>query len=101
METYTVILSPDRESGGYVAICPAMAGAVAEGETREETLGALAKVMEAWLDLGARDGYGPVAETTELLGHVITEVLEDRDAEGWDRAIELVALSPHRSPVAV
>lgn len=100
MDTFTVILSSDPERGGYVAICPAMMGAAAEGETREETLQALTMVMEAWLDLAARDGYSAEKETPGLVAGAAAEVLEDRDAEGWDRAIELVALAPHM-PVAV
>lgn len=101
MKTFTVILSPDPETGGCVAVCPAMPGAAAQGESRDEALVTLAKVMETWIDLGARDGYEPEIETPQLVSQVVSEVLEDRDAEGWDRAIKLVALAPHQPAVAV
>jgi len=94
MKGYTVVLSPDPEVGGYTAVCPAMPGAVAEGDTREQTLGAMAHVMVAWLELAAEDGRGPLDETPELIAAVIAEVLEDRDAEGWDRTIETAVLQP-------
>jgi hypothetical protein len=41
MARYTVIISPDPESGWSTVICPAMPGTVTEGETREAALDAM------------------------------------------------------------
>jgi antitoxin HicB len=42
--TYTVILEPDPEAGGYTVLVPALPGCVTEGTTPEE---ALANAREA------------------------------------------------------
>jgi len=34
--TYTIILHPDPEEGGYTVTVPALAGCVTQGETLEE-----------------------------------------------------------------
>ncbi len=98
--TYTVILSPDAETSVVVAICPAMPGAVAEGVNRERSLEALAEVMAAWLEMAASDGYEPLAETPGLIAAKVASVIEDRDASGWDRAIETTALEPRSRALA-
>jgi predicted RNase H-like HicB family nuclease len=35
---FTVILTPDKEDGGYVAECAAIPGCISEGNTVEEAL---------------------------------------------------------------
>ena len=94
MIRYTVIISPDPESGSYTVICPAMPGAVTEGETREAALDAMRSVMDAWIELATEDGHGPLAETPELVARVVGETLEDRAEEGWDLALETTMLAP-------
>ncbi len=37
-KTYTVILEPDPERGGYTVLVPALPGCVTEGSTLEEAL---------------------------------------------------------------
>jgi predicted RNase H-like HicB family nuclease len=91
---YTVILSPDPETGYVTAICPAMPGAIAEGDSRDKALGELAGVMDAWLELSAERGEGPLVETPELVARGIASVLEDRDESGMDRTIETAMLAP-------
>ena len=94
MKTYTVVLSPDPTDGGYVVVCPAMPGAVTQGDTRAEALNAMSQVMTAWLEIAAERGDGPLDETPDLIAAKIASVLEDRDAEGWDRSIETTSLAP-------
>ncbi len=94
MERYTVILSPDPDLGGYTALCPAMPGALAEGESREATLNTLAWIMSTWLEVAAEDGYGPEVETPELVAAKIASVIDDRSEAGWDLTIETVSLAP-------
>jgi predicted RNase H-like HicB family nuclease len=92
MRTYTIILSPDPDAGGFTAICPAMPRAVTEGDTREEALEAMSGVMEAWLDIAAEDGYGPREESAELIAAAVANVLHDREESGWDRTIQTCML---------
>lgn len=94
MQRYTVILSPDPELGGYTAICPAMPGAIAEAERRDDALAMLAGLMTTWIELGAEDGYEPLPETPELVALKIASVIEDRSESGWDLTIETVTLAP-------
>jgi antitoxin HicB len=94
MQRYTVILSPDPDVGGYTALCPAMPGAVTEGNTREIALRAMSDVMEVWIELAAENGHAPLPETPELIAGEIASVIDDRDQSGWDRAIETVMVSP-------
>ena len=88
-----VILCPDP-AGGYVAIVPAMRGAVTQGESRDETLANIAKVMAVWLEIAIEDGYEPADETPEFVSQRLAEVLADRAAEGWDWSAELVPVHP-------
>jgi len=54
--TYTVVLTPDREAGGYVVTCPALPGLVTEGDTLEEARqmarDAIAGYLEGLRELG-------------------------------------------------
>ena len=53
--TYTVVLEPDREAGGYVVHVPALPGCHTQGESREEAIAM------------ARDAIGGYVES--LLAH--------------------------------
>ncbi len=100
MRRYTVILSPDPDLGGFTVLCPAMPGAVAEAETREDALAAMASVMAAWIDVAGDDGYGPLLETPEIVARKIASVIDDRSASGWDLAVETTTLAPTVSAAA-
>ncbi len=53
--TYTVILEPDPEVGGYTVLVPALPGCVTEGSTAEEALANVREAIALTLeDLGAR-----------------------------------------------
>ena len=100
MRRYTVILSPDPDLGGFTAFCPAMPGAITEGDTREAALEAMSGIMEVWIELAAENGYGPLPETPELIAGALAETLEDRAEEGWDLTLETTALAPAVSVAA-
>ena len=100
MQRYTVILSPDPELGVFTAICPAMPGAITEGDTREAALEAMSGIMEVWIELSAEHGYGPLPETPELIASEVASVLDDRAEEGWDLAVETTTLAPTVSAAA-
>ena len=90
---YTIILSPDPDVGGFTAICPAMPGAITEGDTRDEALDAMRGVMEAWLDIAHEYGEEPLAESPDVVAAEVATVLQTRDEAGWDHSIELTMLS--------
>ena len=97
---YTVILSPDPVEGGYTVICPAMPGAITEGDSREGALAAMAEVMSIWLEVAAEHGEEPLEETPKLVAEKVAEVLDDRAEEGWDFQIETTTVEPETSAVA-
>ena len=94
MNGCTVILSPGPDFGTYSVTVPAMPGAITEGETRESALAAIAEVIATWLEVAQSEGYGPLAETPEVIGRQVASVIEDRQAEGWDTAIETMLVRP-------
>lgn len=94
MKSYTVVLSPDPERGGYTVTVPALPGAVSEGDTRDEALANIREAMEGWLEVALEDGHGPLLETPELVAAEIAEVLEFRAEEGWQLLVETAVVTP-------
>lgn len=45
-----VILSPDREDGGWVAEVPSLPGCISQGESREEALRNIQDAIETWIE---------------------------------------------------
>jgi antitoxin HicB len=54
--TYTVLLEPDEEAGGYVVTCPALPGLVTEGDTLEEARAMAEDAIRAYLESLRKDG---------------------------------------------
>lgn len=54
------------DTGGYLAICPAIPGCHAEGETVTEALANLEDVARVLLELRTEDGLGPPPELKEV-----------------------------------
>ena len=94
MKGYTVVLSPDPTDGGYTASCPAMPGAVSQGDNREETLANIAEALAGWMDVAGEAGNGPLEETPELVAEAIAFVLGYRAEEGWDLLVETAIVVP-------
>ena len=94
MDAFTVVLSPEPDSGIYSVTVPAMPGAITEGVTREAALTAIAEVMATWLEIAHSEGYEPLTETPEVIGRQVASVIEDRQAEGLDTAIETTLVRP-------
>ena len=88
---YTVILSP--EYGGYSVFCPAMPGAVSQGDSRDEALAMIADAMEGWLEASKSTGGQPLVETPALIAAKIQAVLGYRLAEELDFVIETAVVS--------
>lgn len=100
MNAYTVILSPDPDSGGFAAIVPAMPGALTQGDDLAEALRNAAEVMSLWLEVASERGQTPLAESPKLIADEVASVLEDRDEAGWDHEILLRMVVPEAETVA-
>ena len=85
-----MILSP--ECGGYSVFCPAMPGAVSQGDSRDEALANIIEAMEGWMEVGAERDDPPLVETPELIADMIREVLEDRAEEELEPIVETASV---------
>jgi len=54
--TYTVVLEPDEEAGGFTVICPALPGLVTEGDTLEQARERAAGAIRCYLESLRKDG---------------------------------------------
>ena len=88
MRTYTVVLSPDHEQGGYLVSVPALPGAVSDGRTRDEALSNIKESMEGWLGVAIESGWDAQAETPELILADIAFTFSWRQEEGWPLLVE-------------
>jgi antitoxin HicB len=62
--TYTVVLDPDSEEGGYTVTVPALPGVVTQGETVEQCLERVQEAIALHLAAMADDGE-PIPEEHE------------------------------------
>lgn len=100
MQTFTVVLSPDPNAGGFSVSVPAVPGAVSEGDTRNEALANIREALEGVLEVMDEDGQTPLRETPELIAAEIATVLGFRAEEGWDMLVETAVISLQRALVA-
>lgn len=63
MRTYTIILEPDLEEGGYTVTVPALPGCITQGETVEECLERAKGAIEGFIESLKADGE-PIPEET-------------------------------------
>ena len=47
--TFTVVVEPDPDDGGYVVHCPALKGCWSQGETVDEALHNIVDAISGWL----------------------------------------------------
>lgn len=66
--SYTIILDPDEEEGGYTVTVPALPGCVTQGETREEAIATARDAIPGYRESLMKDGE-PIPEERE---HPIT-----------------------------
>ena len=62
--TYTIILEPDPDAGGYVVTVPALPGCFTQGETVEETIKRAKEAIQCHIEGLIADGE-PVPEERE------------------------------------
>jgi predicted RNase H-like HicB family nuclease len=87
VDTYTVVLSKEP-SGWYSVVCPAMPGAISQGESRDEALTNIAEAMGLWIGVASERGGTPLSETAELIGAQMNDTLEFLASEGWPLLVE-------------
>ena len=64
MPTYTIVLDPDLEDGGYTVTVPALPGCITQGETVEEAVEMARDAIALYLEDLRADGL-PIPEETE------------------------------------
>jgi|FaiFalDrversion2_1042247.scaffolds.fasta_scaffold00003_17 antitoxin HicB len=84
---FTVVLQPESD-GGYSVTCPAIAGCVSQGETREEVLANIREAIGLCLEVLAEEGRAPPAEKPELVAQEVLVCLRDRAREGLPLTVE-------------
>lgn len=99
MQSYTVVLCPNEGSSYWSVTCPAMPGAVSQGDGREDALKNMAEAMELWLEVEREAGRGPLMETADLVSKEIEFVLGWKAEEGWPLLVE-TAQTAVTEPVA-
>ena len=57
-QTFTVVLTPDFEDGGFTIQCREIPGAISEGATEQEALDTLTEVLVEHLDQGRKPKAG-------------------------------------------
>ena len=58
-----VVLTPDREDGGYVVTVPSLPGCISEGDTIDEALVNIKDAMAGYIESLEVDGLPGPAET--------------------------------------
>lgn len=56
MRTYTIILEPDVEEGGYTVTVPALPGCITQGETVEQCIERAREAIEGFIESLTADG---------------------------------------------
>ncbi|MFN0145199.1 MAG: type II toxin-antitoxin system HicB family antitoxin [Dehalococcoidia bacterium] len=93
MRRYTVVLSPEPDSGWFTVTCPAAPGAMGAGPSRDEALVDIKASVELWLEVAIERGQEALAETAELVTEELARILDDRDELGWDRTVETASIT--------
>ena len=83
----TVVLSPASDRG-YTVVCPALPGAVTEGDTLDEALQNMKEAAESWLMAWLEDGHALPEETPAMIQAEIDQCISDREEEGLPPLIE-------------
>ena len=83
----TVILQPEAV-GGYSAVCPAIPGAVSQGEDIDETLRNIKEAVEELIEISRDEGLPGPIESPEIIAREIERCLEDREEEGLPLTIQ-------------
>jgi predicted RNase H-like HicB family nuclease len=100
MRTFTVVLSPDPNRGGYSASVPAVPGAISEGDTRDAALAGVREAVAGILEHGIVAPHTVLTESPHLVAAEIEKVLAFRAEEGWDLLVETATIELSLAAVA-
>ncbi len=64
MRSYSIILIPDPDEGGYTVEVPALPGCITEGDTLEEAIAMAREAIECWIASAKKHGETVPEETT-------------------------------------
>ena len=88
MQSFTVVLSPDPNAGGYSVSVPAVPGAISEGDSRDEALSNIRDAIGGILELMRAQGVEPESETPQVVAAEVEKILGYRAEEGWPLIVE-------------
>ena len=94
MRSFTVVLSPEPNAGGYSVSVPAVPGAISEGATRDAALSNIREAIEGVLDLMHEQRVEPQPETPQVVAAEIEKILGFRAEEGWPLTVETATVAP-------
>ena len=100
MQSFTVVLSPDPNAGGYSVSVPAVPGALSEGNSRDEALANVREAVEGILELMHTQGIEPQPETPQIVAAEVERILGFRAEEGWDLTVETATIQLDLAAVA-
>jgi predicted RNase H-like HicB family nuclease len=60
-KTYSIVLLPDAEEGGYTVLVPALPGCITEGDTADEAIANAHEAIDVHIE-GSRRSGDPVPE---------------------------------------
>ena len=62
--SYTIVLIPEPEEGGYSVLVPSLPGCVTQGETVQEAIEMAKDAIEGWIAVAKKHGE-PIPEETD------------------------------------
>lgn len=83
----TVILQPEAD-GGYSVVCPALPGAVSQGDDIDDALRNIKEAIELSLEVHREEGLTGPIESPEIIAREVERCLEARAEEGLPLTIE-------------
>ncbi len=100
MQSFTVVLSPDPNAGGYSVSVPGVLGAISEGDTRDEALSNIREAIGGILELMRAQGIEPESETPQIVAAEVEKILGYRAEEGWPLIVETAIVQLDLAAVA-
>ncbi len=68
--TYTIVLTPDEDEGGYVVTVPSLPGCITDGDTREEARAHAADAIAGYLEALRQSGEPlPASDPVKVTRH--------------------------------
>ena len=65
-----VIITPDEDGVGYVAVCPSLPGCHSQGDTWEEVIANIKEAIDLWIEDALEHGEAVPEDTPIWVGQV-------------------------------